>query len=47
LADDVSANGDKRRRNGTRIESIVFDLGGVFFTEGKSVALEVLYEETA
>lgn len=38
----MSANGGERLRNGRKIKSIVFDLGGVLFTEGKSVALEVL-----
>jgi FMN phosphatase YigB (HAD superfamily) len=38
----TSANGGKRLRNGQEIKSIVFDLGGVLFTEGKSVALEAL-----
>lgn len=39
------ANGSKRRRSGGIIKSIVFDLGGVLFTEGKSVALEVLVRD--
>ncbi len=35
-------NPRERLRSGVKIKTIVFDLGGVLFTEGKSVALEVL-----
>ena len=36
------ANGIEELRNDAKVKTIVFDLGGVLFTEGKSVALEVL-----
>jgi FMN phosphatase YigB (HAD superfamily) len=36
------ANGIKELHSDAKVETIVFDLGGVLFTEGKSVALEVL-----
>ena len=42
LGGQVSANGGNQLRNGRKIKSVVFDLGGVLFSEGKSVALEVL-----
>ena len=35
-------NGAGQRRDGPTIKSVVFDLGGVLFSEGKAVALEVL-----
>ncbi len=35
-------NGAEQLPNGGPIKSVVFDLGGVLFSEGKSVALEVL-----
>lgn len=36
------ANGETQLQSGGRIRSVVFDLGGVLFSEGKRVALEVL-----
>lgn len=39
---DVLASGDERPRTAAKIKTIVFDLGGVLFTEGKTVALEAL-----
>jgi HAD superfamily hydrolase (TIGR01509 family) len=36
------ANDSTRLGDGEKIKTIVFDLGGVLFTEGKSVALEAL-----
>ena len=41
----MSAIDSRPVRDGARIRSIVFDLGGVLFTEGKSVAQEVLSRE--
>lgn len=38
----MSATGGERLRNEGNIKTIVFDLGGVLFTEGKSVAMKVL-----
>ncbi len=35
-------NGNGQLRNGGRIKTVVFDLGGVLFSEGKRVAQEVL-----
>lgn len=45
MGGQVSANGSKQLCNGTKIKSVVFDLGGVLFTEGKSVALDVLFRD--
>ncbi len=36
------ADGIQQLRSDAKVKTIVFDLGGVLFTEGKSVALEVL-----
>ncbi len=36
------ADGIEQLRSDAKVKTIVFDLGGVLFTEGKSVALEVL-----
>lgn len=38
----MSATSGERLRNEGKIKTIVFDLGGVLFTEGKSVATKVL-----
>ena len=35
------ANGIKELRSDAKVKTIVFDLGGLLFTEGKSGALEV------
>jgi FMN phosphatase YigB (HAD superfamily) len=45
LGGEVLANDSKRLGDGAKIKTIVFDLGGVLFTEGKSVALKVLSRE--
>ncbi len=35
-------DGDERHGAGAKIETVVFDLGGVLFTEGKRAAIEAL-----
>ena len=39
---EALAGNAKSGRNSGKVRTVVFDLGGVLFTEGKSVALEVL-----
>ena len=41
----MSADGGKPFCNDLRVKTVVFDLGGVLFTEGKSVAIEALHRE--
>ena len=41
----MSADGGRPICDDIRVKTVVFDLGGVLFTEGKSVAIEVLHRE--
>ena len=41
----MSADGGRPICNNIRVKTVVFDLGGVLFTEGKSVAIEALHRK--